>query len=293
MNSFLKFWGVRGSAPTPGPETVRYGGNTSCVELRLGGQIIILDAGTGLRLLGHSLTAEFHDAPLDLTLLISHLHWDHIQGFPFFSPAYHAGNRLRILGWQGGEGKFPALFAGQMVAPYFPVDLSDLCADILMEELPNFAFQIGEIPVRAHLLNHPGLCVGYRLETGHGAVAYLPDNEPQVHCCEIRHQDELLAEAGAKDAALEEFVRGVEILIIDSQYTAAQYPGKVGWGHADAETVTKMAVRAGGRRLFLFHHDPGQSDALIEEKLAACRRIASGTPLQIEAAREGLVVGLE
>src|SRR5262245_14126844 len=159
----LTFWGVRGSIPTPGPGTVRYGGNTSCVEVRCGDEIIILDAGTGLRPLGQSLLAEFKRRPLNLTLLVSHTHWDHIQGLPFFAPIYESRCRLRILGGEGARAGLEAALTGQMESPYFPVPLSRLPSNIEIRELRDFNFAIGDVLIRALRANHPGNAVGFRL----------------------------------------------------------------------------------------------------------------------------------
>src|SRR5436189_911434 len=172
------FWGVRGSIPTPGPTTVRYGGNTSCVEVRAEGQIIILDAGTGLRLLGRELTAESNGQPLELTLLLTHAHWDHIQGLPFFLPVYQAKNTIRVLGYEGARAGLATILAAQMEVPFFPVSWKDLPGTIKIQELKRMKFSIGKVRVHSRFLNHPGICAGYRLFTKEGSIAFLPDNEP-------------------------------------------------------------------------------------------------------------------
>src|ERR1700704_4303878 len=155
----LRFWGVRGSIPTPGPTTVEYGGNTSCVEVRADGQIIILDAGTGLRLLGRQLLDEFGDQALDLTLLLTHTHWDHIQGLPFFLPVYKPQNQLRILGFEGARHGLDNILAGQMESPFFPIGLREVPANVRIEELKDLNFNVGPVRVQACFANHPGLCV--------------------------------------------------------------------------------------------------------------------------------------
>ncbi|TMP95413.1 MAG: response regulator [Verrucomicrobia bacterium] len=174
----IRFWGVRGSIPVPGKGTVRYGGNTSCVEVRADGEIIILDAGTGIRLLGLALDKEFGPRSMKLTLLISHTHWDHIQGLPFFSPAYNEKNVIRVLGYEGARAGLATILAGQMETPFFPVSLRELPSHLAIEELKEAEFQIGKVEVRSKFANHPGICAGYRLSAGSGSIAYFPDNEP-------------------------------------------------------------------------------------------------------------------
>ena len=172
-----RFWGVRGSIPVPGPQTAGYGGNTSCVELRAEGQILILDSGTGLRALGNSLTEEFRGRPLSVTMLITHTHSDHIHGFPFFAPAYEASSRIRVLGFSQGGCGLERAFIEQMEPAYFPVGLSHMQGDIAFGELTGDAFQIGNIRVSTSRTNHPGVCGGYRIDTDAGSICYIPDHE--------------------------------------------------------------------------------------------------------------------
>lgn len=282
----LKFWGVRGSIPSPGPQTVKYGGNTSCVEVRADGQLIVLDAGSGIRGLGQALDEEFREAPIDLTLLISHTHWDHIQGFPFFLPAYHQKNRLRILGYEGARDGLAATLAGQMESPYFPIALKQMPGNIVIEELKDLQFKIGPVRVEACFSNHPGVCVGYRLFTSAGSIVYLPDNE-SVH--------EPTAEKNGADALprtieqrLATFVEGADVLICDAQYTRGEYAAHIGWGHGCVDDVVRFAIVGKVKQLFLFHHDPAHDDAFITGMLAQARDLAAkaGSSLKIEAARE-------
>src|SRR5205809_5145183 len=174
----IRLWGVRDSIPRPGKSTVRYGGNTSCVEVRADGEIIILDAGTGIRLLGLALDKEFGPRSMKLTLLISHTHWDHIQGLPFFSPAYNQKNLIRVLGYEGARAGLATILASQMETPFFPVSLRQLPSHLAIEELKEMEFHIGTVKVQGKFANHPGICAGYRLFTSAGSIAYMPDNEP-------------------------------------------------------------------------------------------------------------------
>lgn len=275
----IKFWGVRGSIPTPGRGTVRYGGNTTCVEVRSGEDIIILDAGTGLRLLGQSLLAEFKQQPLNLTLLISHTHWDHIQGLPFFAPLYDARCRLRIFGGEGAREGLVAALTGQMETTYFPVPFSKLPSNIEIEELREFNFAIGSTLVRAQRANHPGFCVGYRLFSPDGLVCFFPDAEPRP---------------GGDDREMIDFIRGADVLILDSQYSHAEYRKHTGWGHGCVEDSVALALRAEIKKLVLFHHDPGHDDQTIDGFVRHTRSIVKkhGGRLKVEAAREGMAIRL-
>jgi len=296
----IRFWGVRGSIPTPGPGTVVYGGNTSCVEVRADGEIIILDAGSGLRPLGLALVKEFKDRPINATLLISHTHWDHIQGFPFFVPAYNPHNRLRICGYEGSGEGLQATLSSQMESPYFPVSMRQMPSHITVEELQDLHFSIGKVRVQAAFANHPGICVGYRLFTSFGSVVYLPDNEPYLRLRSAPDSlkltsDESMAYARKQDEKLIEFIKGADVLIIDSQYDDDEYKKHVGWGHGCLDDVVTLALLAGVKRLFLFHHDPGHDDARIERMVKWARNLAAvhGESVAVEAAREGLEVLLK
>ncbi len=294
----LKFWGVRGSIPVPGASTVRYGGNTSCIELRAEGEIIILDAGSGLRLLGNSLEEEFRSKPIKPTLLITHTHWDHIQGLPFFLPAYQEKNSLRVLGYEGARKGLAAILASQMEISFFPVSLHDMPSFIEIEELKEMEFSIGRVQVSARFVNHPGICVGYRLETSSGSVAYLPDNEPYGVLNPAQRGssdlDQARAYAMAERTKLVQFLRRVDVLIIDAQYTDDEYTHKVGWGHGSLSSVVSLALDADVRKLFLFHHDPEHDDKKVDEIVEAARTIVleSGKSMEVEAAREGAEVWL-
>ncbi|CAN5391186.1 hypothetical protein BH20VER3_BH20VER3_20660 [soil metagenome] len=295
----LRFWGVRGSIPVPGSSTVGYGGNTSCVEVRADGEIIILDAGTGLRGLGLALEEEFGPRPIKLTLLISHTHWDHIQGLPFFLPAYNEKNSLRLLGYEGARAGLATILASQMETSVFPVSLRDMPSAIEIEELREMEFHIGKVRVEARFVNHPGICVGYRLYTFNGSIAYLPDNEPydvlSNHPARDKSEHEK-AKAYTADARakLVDFLRGTDVLVIDAQYTDEEYKKKVGWGHGSLSSVVSLALSAEVRKLFLFHHDPNRDDKGVDAIVEAARMLVleSGKPMEVDAAREGSEVWL-
>jgi len=277
----LKFWGVRGSIPTPGPTTVQYGGNTACVEVRADGQIIILDAGTGLRLLGCQLVAEFDTHPLDLTLLLTHTHWDHIQGLPFFLPVYQPQNQLRILGYEGARHGLEVVLAGQMESPFFPIGLREVPANVRIEELKEMSFNVGPVRVQACLAHHPGACVGYRLFTSNGSIAFFPDNE-------------LPRQRATANQKMVQFLRGTDVLIMDTQFDAEEYQQHIGWGHGCLDDVVALALQAEVKQLFLFHHDPDHDDAKVSQMQAYARQLVAARKgkLQVEAAREGATVEL-
>lgn len=293
---FLRFWGVRGSIPAPGPATVRYGGNTSCLEVRADGQLIILDAGTGLRLLGRALTEEFKDRPLALTLLLTHAHWDHIQGLPFFQPLYQPQNRIRILGYEGARQGLAGILTNQMENPYFPIGLGELPSNVQIEELRELSFTLGSVRVEACFANHPGICVGFRLSTAGGSMAFFPDNEPHRRHTASRDDraagDTALRFARREDRKLADFLRDVDVLVLDAQYDCQEYPQHVGWGHGCVEDAVTLALEARAKQLFLFHHDPDHDDARIAAMVRRARKqvAAQKGRLRVDAAREGLVV---
>jgi phosphoribosyl 1,2-cyclic phosphodiesterase len=293
--TLLRFWGVRGSIPAPGPETVHYGGNTSCVEVRVGDDIFILDAGTGIRKLGQALIEEFKNRPIQVNLLITHTHWDHIQGFPHFGPAYNLNNKVSIYGFEGARQGLQRTLSSQMESPYFPISLQQMPGAITIHDLKEMSFRVGAVEIKARCLNHPGVCVGYRLATPGGAICYLPDVElfqrlrtrwksgaEPVPPLEIQAVPE-------EDRNLLEFVRDSEVLIMDAQYDAREYEQHIGWGHTCFEDAVTLAVLGGVRRLFLFHHHPDHTDEQITRKVARARELALGrhSSLIIEAAREG------
>ncbi|MEY2490458.1 MAG: hypothetical protein QOC70_2400 [Verrucomicrobiota bacterium] len=296
----IKFWGVRGSIPVPGPSTIGYGGNTTCVEIRTNGDIIILDAGSGIRELGLALEKEFGSAPINLTLLLTHTHWDHIQGLPFFLPAYKAKNSIRVLGYEGARAGLATILAAQMEVPFFPVSWKDLPGTIKIQELKKMEFSIGKVRVRSRFLNHPGVCAGYRLFTKEGSIAFLPDNEPfeplklKLAARDGTHPHKARAQAVVQRSKLVEFLKDTDVLILDTQYTDEKYQEHIGWGHGALSRVVSLALEARAKKLFLFHHDPAHDDHKIDEMLERARLLVveSGRKLEVEAAREGAEIWL-
>ena len=295
----VRFWGVRGSIATPGDSTLKYGGNTACVEVRADGELIVLDAGTGIRNLGRALAAEFKAQPIEISILISHTHWDHIQGFPFFIPAYSPQNQIRIKGYEGAQVGLQSVLSSQMESPFFPVSMQQLPGYLEIEELKEMEFNIGKVKVRAAFMNHPGICVGYRLETSGGSIAFLPDNEPHSRLrmapvTDSAQSYEVLSYAQKQDEKLIEFIRGCDVVIMDSQYDAAEYRTHIGWGHTCVDDAVALCVIAKVKQLFLFHHDPDHDDAKVDSMADWARELVAihGGTLAVEAAREGVTVVL-
>lgn len=273
----VRFRGVRGSIPSPGIEMARYGGNTSCVELRCGDDFVILDAGSGIRGLGSELLHEFGSQPIEANLLISHTHWDHIQGLPFFAPGYSPANRFQIVAAHGYGSRVQLALTNQMSALNFPVALDQMRGVVAVEELAAGTTQLGAFVVRTTELNHPGGCAGFRLEAGGFSVAYLPDHEP-FH--------------GKNDGELLDFIRDLDLLILDTQYTAEEYSRRAGWGHGCLPESVRLALAGDVHRLLLFHHDPTHDDHQIDQMVRTARDLAKGSTLIVDAAAENQPIRL-
>jgi CheY-like chemotaxis protein len=287
----LRFWGTRGSIATPGPTTNRYGGNTSCVEIVTNsGRRFICDCGTGARALGGFLMAHA-PKPLEATILLSHTHWDHIQGFPFFAPLFIPGNRITVCGPKGANSTLPDVLAGQMEYTYFPVELGQLGAQIEYRDLTEGVHDLDGIRLTAQFLNHPTITLGYRIEADGVSVLYLCDHEPYWEA--LWHSD---AVPGTLEAILHDgdrrhaaFMQNADVVIHDSQYTPEEYPSKKNWGHSTYSYVAQIAAAANVKKLFLTHHDPTHSDDFLDAIQEKARDVAAllGSPIQIHCAREG------
>jgi phosphoribosyl 1,2-cyclic phosphodiesterase/ActR/RegA family two-component response regulator len=299
-SALVRFWGVRGSIATPGPETVRYGGNTTCVEVRIGDDIIVLDAGTGIRPLGERLRKEFAGRQLKVQLLLTHTHWDHIQGLPFFGPAHDRGNLVTVLGYEGAKQSLLKTLSAQMDSTVFPIGMDQLAGNIVVRELHELEFRAGRVPVQAIFTHHPGVTLGYRLCTPAGGVVFMPDTEimpyprPRPARLQAKADDSTEDFNTYKNQLLAEFAQGAELFICDAQYSAEEYERRIGWGHSCIDDTVRLAIQAKVKRLLLFHHDPTHDDLTIDGMVAHARELAAreGSPLQIEAAAEGMEIAL-
>lgn len=272
----VQFWGTRGSVAAPGPATIRYGGNTPCVSVTLSdGSLLVLDAGTGMRRLGNALATQSH---VTVHLFLSHCHWDHIQGFPFFAPAYQPNTRMAIYGFAAARQKIRKTMTDQMEGAYFPVDFSQLSATIEFIELWHDSLRLGPSRITFVETNHPGGGVGFRVEEGNNSLVYLTDNELGAH-------------GNERFAA---FCRGASLLVHDSQYTPEEMETHRGWGHSSYQEVLALARAAGVGQVALFHHDPERSDDEIDAMVAACRHEMNrrGDRFTCFAAAEGDLVVL-
>jgi len=287
----LRFWGTRGSIAAPGPSTNHFGGNTSCVELTTpSGGALVLDCGTGARLLGNKLLANA-SGPIQATILLTHTHWDHIQGFPFFAPLFVPDNHFRVYGPDGARLCLHDVLAGQMEHHYFPVELDQLAARITYEDLSEGVHQIDGLQVRAQRMNHPSATLGYRFESGGRSVCYLSDHEPYFEDvwragATPGHMGSIQEEGDCRHA---EFMQGADIVIHEAQYTPEEYPAKRHWGHSTYAYVVELAAVAGVRKLFLTHHDPSHDDACVAQIEKRAQELARrlDSPLEVHCAYEG------
>lgn len=302
----VRFWGVRGSIPVPGKATNRYGGNTSCVEVRpKGAAPIIIDAGTGIRRLGKSLVEEqFGEGKGFASILISHTHWDHVQGLPFFSPLYRAGNEIHIFARQR-DLHLQAVFSQQQHAPYFPVPLSALHAEMKFHELVEGAsFDIGAAKVTCARLNHPWVAIAYRIDVDRASVVYCSDTAPFSDLLLGRDFVQAPPHGTLPPAAREELAemragvvalcRNADLLIYDTQFTADEYKSRPHWGHSRPDDAIEIAREAKVKQLALFHHAPMRSDDDNDKILAQYREVCrnANDKFQLHSAFEGLELTL-
>ena len=271
----VKIWGARGSVPASGPDTKYYGGNTACLSVATdSGELLILDAGSGIRALGKSLVTGREAQTVQAAVLLSHYHWDHILGIPYFQPLYGADNRLAFFSYRHPNSSFQEVIESTMGAPYFPISMRQLASRREFYEVSDQCFQIGGVHVVSRRLNHPQGCLGYRLECGGRVITYATDHEPDGGVCD----NNLLALAA-----------GADLLIIDAQYTQEEYEGcRRGWGHGTWESGVEIARRCAVSQLLLFHHDPDRSDAELHSIVHQAQRRFSA----VEAAAEGMEIYL-
>ncbi len=305
----VTFWGVRGSIPTPGPYTVKYGGNTTCIEVRLkDDRIIIIGAGSGIRALGNKLvTTDMKKGPLDLDLFISHTHWDHIMGFPFFTPIFIPGNKIRVHGPVNiGDEGLENIFALQMSYNYFPLRADELAANITYEILTEKTFNLyDDVKITTKILNHPIIDLGYRIEADGAVFVTAYDHEPFRNLFDGNPDDEDFDEvariegekaARSNNKRVWEFIQGADLVVHDAQYTNREYlSSKLGWGHSPMEYVLYSTIKVGVKRVAFFHHDPTRSDAELDviERVAKARAAKiKSQRIEVFVAREGLEINL-
>jgi phosphoribosyl 1,2-cyclic phosphodiesterase len=290
----IRFWGTRGSIASPGKSTVKYGGNTSCVEVRAGKQILIFDAGTGIRDLGNQLLNEFKSQPVTVHLFISHTHWDHIQGFPFFMPAYNKNFQIIVYGPPARDKSLKDLFKFQMDSEYFPVPLGGLNAQIVMQEVRE-PFRIDDLQITSFYMNHPAMTLAYKIFDGEKTFIFATDNEPYRYTLHAVRKDPLASQYGAElDQKFIEFISGADFVVCDAQYTLEEYRLKVGWGHSPIESVVEFAIKANVKQLALYHHDPSHDDATVDAIVKHAQKLISTqkSSVQCFGAAEGMEIKL-
>ncbi|HEV7441239.1 MAG TPA: MBL fold metallo-hydrolase [Steroidobacteraceae bacterium] len=284
----VRFWGTRGSIAKSGPHVRRYGGNTSCVEVRTdAGTLIVLDCGTGAHDLGRELTVPKR-APQSGYLLLSHMHWDHIQGLPFFAPLLSPETRWDIYAPRGIKQSLQQTLAGQMQSPYFPVTLEELGADIRYHELVEGELQIDDVHVTTQYLNHPALTLGYRLRADGTTLVYTSDHEPHARELAAGH-----GQVSRQDLRHVRFLRDADLVIHDAQFTPEEYQQRAGWGHSTGQYAVQMCQMAGARALALTHHDPGRHDNEVDQIVRAVQAtLGEASALDVFAAADGHVLTL-
>lgn len=302
----LRFWGVRGSVPCPGPMTVKFGGNTSCLELRFGEQerLVVIDAGTGIRgLAAHLMKHDLPKGPIKTELFLTHTHWDHIMGFPFFIPMFLPNTELKVFGpVTYEEDTLDKIVGGMLTYRYWPIRMSELAGKIEYFNLKEGTHDLGNgLWLTTKYLNHPILVLGYRFEYRGKVLCTAYDTEPFRNVFDVPPDSPGYDEEAVKEgelAASEEnekvnrFFQGADILIYDSQYTHSEYiSSRLGWGHSSFEHAVNVGHRAGVKKLILFHHDPDRRDEELEQLEQKIHRSIDGkTKMEVQIAREGMVV---
>ena len=286
----IRFWGTRGSIPTPGPHTVRYGGNTSCVEVSLGGDyLIIFDAGSGARELGNHLLKT--EKRVKGHIFLTHFHWDHIQGLPFFAPAYLPGNQITIYGCENQEMKLGKILSDQMESIYFPVPLRRFGAGIQFHPLDEGNYLIEGFRLKTLYLNHPSNTLGYLINHRSKIIGYLTDNE-FISNLTKKPKGGFNSRFDEYNLKVIEFIKGADIIIIDAQYTKEEYQSKRGWGHSHYENVLDIVMAGEVKKCVLFHHDPNHSDDDMDKIVCHCHEIIEqrGIKMDCLGAQEGLEI---
>lgn len=293
----VRFWGVRGSIASPGTSTVRYGGNTSCIQVTApSGETLILDSGTGIRALGQKIAAE--GAPLAMGLLITHTHWDHIQGFPYFAPIYLSRFAIDLFGPRLPTRSIEEIFSIFLAHEFHPVRKMELAARIRYRDLGEESFAYGPFQVRTCYAHHPVVALSYRISCAGRTVVYTGDHEPYfpVDAHGGAEADEAASRAAAANARYAAFVKGADLLVADAMYTAEDYEKKRLWGHGSIDHAVALAAEAGCRRLRLFHHEPNYSDDVLDglqrDHLPALLRRLGAEDLEVRFAAEGQDVAL-
>lgn len=291
----VKMWGVRGSIPSPGPQTVRYGGNTTCIEVRTDdNRLIVLDAGTGIFPLAQSLLSRL---PVIAHIFITHTHWDHIQGLPFFVPLYIPGNKIRLHGaydivsMRGIE----QIMEVQMQYSYFPIREAELRAGIEYETLTvGVPIAVGSASVTPVLMNHPVTNLGYRVDCNGKSMFFTGDHEPwlNIYAPEDPEYADYQDMISHRQADLEEIIRGVDLLVCDAAYTREEYPPKIGWGHGTFDGAVHLARRIGAKRLLCTHHEPTRSDDELDRVFADLQVRFPDNSFEMLLAREGMEITL-
>jgi phosphoribosyl 1,2-cyclic phosphodiesterase len=283
---YWRMWGTRGSIPVSGPRFARHGGNTPCLEVRAGDDLCIIDAGSGIRDLGLKLMAE---GPRKIPILIGHTHWDHIQGFPFFTPSYVPGYEFEIYGASGFGKSLDQIFGGQLDRDYFPVEMNDMAATLHFQALAENPLRFGKIEVYWEMMNHPGATVGFRIEIEGQRVGYITDNEFLKGYLGSPLGLTADSEIVKPYERIIQFVSNVDVLILEMQYTNEEYPKKVGWGHSSLSNAALLTKLARAKRLVITHHDPNHDDDFLQGKLNLTRKVLAdlGHPIEVSNAFDG------